>query len=414
MTSSHYKNSNVENKTVVGGWISSLENLVKLMPDVFLGIVFYSNDTDERQIIDGVSYYPIKKSQKIIDKVRRATISKQTDEIDMLRIKDIVEEFKPDIIHVFGTESNFGKITYYTKIPVVIHIQGILNPYINAWFPPGFSKIDFFIHNGLNLKKSLFDMWIYLANIRMGKRELEIMKGCKYFMGRTEWDKNISSFISSNSTYFFCNEVLRPAFYLNDSFRINRSQDKFIIQSTISSPIYKGIDLILKTADLLISMSTIQFEWHIFGINDISFFEKKMQLKSSSLNIKLMGIASEMKLIDHLKKCDLFVHPSYIDNSPNSVCEAQIMGIPTIVTNVGGVSSLVKHGETGLIIPANDPFSLAYYIDYLSRNEDYSRMIAEEGRIIAKKRHEPNSIVNNLIANYQKIINHCNSDCSTQ
>jgi len=411
MTSSLYKNSNNEKNNVAGGWISSLEHLITAIPEIYLGIVFYSKDSDEKKIKESVTYYPIKKSKKVIERVRRATISKKTDGINMLIIKKIIDDFKPNIIHVFGTESNFGRITSYTDIPLVIHIQGILTPYVNAWFPPGFSVFDLIFFNRFNFKKSILDIWNYQANKKMAIRELQIFKDCKYFMGRTEWDKNVIKILSPISNYYYCSEVIRPVFYQSDvswNDSLNKG-NKIIIQSTLSSPLYKGFDLILKTAKILLSDSKIQFEWQVYGVKDISFVERKLGIKHSDINVKLMGIASPEELIDSLLKCDVYVHPSYIDNSPNSVCEAQILGVPTIVTNVGGLSSLVTHSETGIIIPANDPYMLAFYIMQLKFDKQFARNISKKEREVALERHNADKIIKTLMLNYHAIIKDSNS-----
>jgi glycosyltransferase involved in cell wall biosynthesis len=407
MSPSLYKNTDKGYNGI--GWIASLEQHLRIIQDLSLAIAFYQNENEFKVLRDNVSYYPIKRSTSIVERIRRIRISNKSDNHDMLEIISIIDDFHPEIIHVFGSETNFGKISEYTDIPVVIHIQGILNPYINAWFPAGFSEIDFLIFNGLNLKKSVKDIWMYKANKKMAKRELEILKNCKYFMGRTEWDRNVTRLLSPHSKYYYCSEVLRPTFYENDISWDKCVRNKIIIQSTISNPLYKGIDLILKTAKLLFSESKIKFEWQVFGVKDISLVERILGIKSNEVNVKLMGIATAQELKNSLLNSDVYVHPSYIDNSPNSVCEAQILGIPTIVTNVGGLSSLVEHSETGFIIPANDPYQMAFYIIQLYTNKEISIKIGTKARKVALERHDPNRVVSNLISSYLKIINEVSS-----
>ena len=44
-------------------------------------------------------------------------------------------------------------------------------------------------------------------------------------------------------------------------------------------------------------------------------------------------------------------HSSYIENSPNSVGEAQMVGVPVVASRVGGTDSMVEHGKTGFMYP---------------------------------------------------------------
>lgn len=175
----------------------------------------------------------------------------------------------------------------------------------------------------------------------------------------------------------------------------------------ISSPWYKGVDLVLKTADLLKRFTNFDFEWCVYGVNDIRFYEYKYHICASAVGVRIMGIASKEELIDALCSSTLYVHPSYIDNSPNSVCEAQILGVPVIATNVGGISSLVDDTKTGFLVPANDPYKTAYLINQLCNNFILLENISRNAIKCALDRHNPIIITNTLINIYNEIIK-CN------
>lgn len=100
----------------------------------------------------------------------------------------------------------------------------------------------------------------------------------------------------------------------------------------------------------------------------------------------------------------VYVHPSNIDNSPNNVCEAQLLGLPVIATNVGGVSSLIEHKNTGILVPANAPYELAYWLKYLSVNVDFAKQLSHNGYEAAKVRHDKSTIIRDLIATYESIV----------
>ena len=79
-----------------------------------------------------------------------------------------------------------------------------------------------------------------------------------------------------------------------------------------------------------------------------------------------------------------FFHPSYIENSPNSVCEAQILGLPVIACNVGGLSTIISHNHSGILIPSND-YSGASYIKEICMNEALAKRISINSIKIATK-----------------------------
>ena len=56
-------------------------------------------------------------------------------------VNDVIPEFNPDIIHIWGSENPLGGLQKMTTIPCVIHIQGLLNPIVNKWYQL-FSQYD--------------------------------------------------------------------------------------------------------------------------------------------------------------------------------------------------------------------------------------------------------------------------------
>lgn len=83
------------------------------------------------------------------------------------------------------------------------------------------------------------------------------------------------------------------------------------------------------------------------------------KLKFADNSIEFLGILSEDELKNTLLSSDIYVHTAYIDNSPNALCEAMILGLPCIASYVGGISSLMKNGESGILVPVNEPYYLA-------------------------------------------------------
>ena len=103
-------------------------------------------------------------------------------------------------------------------------------------------------------------------------------------------------------------------------------------------------------------------------------------------------------------KSTVYVHPSYIDNSPNSICEAQLQGIPVIACNVGGVSSLIEHGKSGILVPANDPTLAASHIYSLYLDQNKNLKLGQKAKEIASVRHNRGRIVDELINTYLQIL----------
>jgi glycosyltransferase involved in cell wall biosynthesis len=99
----------------------------------------------------------------------------------------------------------------------------------------------------------------------------------------------------------------------------------------------------------------------------------------------------------------LLLHTSLIDNSPNSVCEAQVAGLPVICTNVGGTSSLIQHGLTGML-SSLDPYDIAEKAQALLCNPELHATLKRESSTMARHRHDPQTIADRTMAIYRKVI----------
>ena len=382
-----------DNKYNGGGWTGSLAREIRhTHPEIELGMAIPCRESIKDDI-DGIKIYgipPIKHGFVNYSK----KLSRQ-----IILMKQIIEDFKPDIIHVFGSEHTGGMVATITDIPVVLHLQGILNFLKEAWLPQNMSWEKLILQH----PKQIFQR---KGLIRACETEKIILSHCHYFMGRTEMDSRVSRILSPRSEYYYCSEMLRPEIFNSTvewSFHTRREK---IVISIISSPSYKGGDVILRTAKILKEELGLLFQWHVYGITEMKDSVRLANIKCNDVGVKCCGVINAKTLVEAITSADVFVHPSYIENSSNSVCEAQALGIPVIACYVGGIPSIISNEETGVMVPASDPYMMASYIAELSINEEKAITMGASGRTAALSRHNPNKIVNDVINIYNEIVNH--------
>lgn len=398
-----------------GGWISSLEKEIRKNNNIKLGICFYSRNEKQarKDEQNGTIYYIQPRPPKtlyynwitILGKDKES--SELHEKIAIPPLLEIVKDFNPDIIHVFGSENIYGLLAKYVDIPLILHIQGILSPSFNAFLPPFISWRDY-----IGQSNSFFVKFRLLSEKiswrRNGLTERRMFKYVKYFMGRTEWDRRLLSLFNSQARYYHCDEMLRDAFY---QLNIKRTiPEKPVFVTTISSQLYKGFDVVLKTAKLLKEVLKVDFEWKIYGDISPLFIEKKLKINHKDVNITLMGVASAEEIKNALLTSTAYVHTSYIDNSPNSLCEASLLGVTSISTNVGGISSLIEDGKTGFLVPANDPYQMAYLMKYIIDHKERNLEIGSAAYNVAMERHDRKKILERVVEIYNDVIeNECSS-----
>lgn len=397
-----------------GGWIESLEEIVSQQDGIELAVSFFHNEGFQKEHRGNTTYYPIyKKSAKkapLISIINGWRGVVESEEVIIPKLLKVIDDFKPDIIHVFGTEGIFSSIQNKINVPVVVHLQGLITPCLNAYFPPNQSRNSFVFSRNFILK-NLLGRGVFSSFKRFKQqsiREQLNLSHAKYIMGRTHWDFSVSKIYAPDAQYFHVDEVLRPLFY-NQFKQEYKLKETITIVSTLSDTIYKGIDVLLKTAQLLKEQKGINFKWQVIGLdresNLLHHNIRLLGIKPEECNIEFLGKKDPKKLISLLLQADIFIHPSYIDNSPNSVCEAQIIGLPVIACNVGGLSTLIEHNKTGVLVPSNGIYEIvSVLIDYTQQSEKYF-FIGKNAREFALKRHNKEVIIDDLKKSYLQIIN---------
>ena len=400
-----------------GGWVEALERIVRqYLPDIELGVVFEHNDCKFKEIKNGVTYYPLNVKWSL--KERFFNKFTPTAKKSFLKLKPLylraVEDFKPDIIQCFGTELwHYSLLQKEISIPFVIHIMGFWHAIQMADDTFTFNKYNTvkswnFIKN-LRLNKNLLDSHEHLALERMS------MECCRYYMGRTTWDKDIVNYCSDKSKYYYCPEAIRASIF-NSSLKWKYIEDETIRLITISNAgKLKGNEIILKTAWILKNHFNKKVDWKYTTTEErILKYENKTGIKCKEVGINLIGRLTSSEIPNALCSAQIFVHPSIIENSSNAVCEAQLLGVPIIASNVGGMPQIIEHGVTGLLYPYNEPYALAVQILNLHNNEVTLNELSNNSYKVAHQRHDPetisrilNDIYCDIIDDYNNVLCNC-------
>lgn len=401
----------LKDKGNIGGWISSLEREISRVQEIELGVAFHYGYSDKKQFeVGNTKYYSFPYPLQIKGNIK-GLYSRWKHNIEPSNIVDlyleVVELFKPDIIHIFGSEQAFGLITDKVKVPVIVQIQGNLSVYEKKWFS-GLSYSNILRHSNIKTIIYGYGVWHqYFLFRKRAIREIDLLKKCNYIIGRTDWDRRITRVLSPNSKYFHCDELLRSDFY-GSKHVIHAHNNIMILISTMSLMNYKGIETILETALLLKKHKLLDFEWQIIGIKGteelIQIIEKTYHQRFVEFGIKFFGNLNSADLVKVLLEADCYIHPSHIENSPNSVCEAMLLGLPVIATYAGGTSSLIIDSEDGILVQDGDPYSLAGAILELVKDNDLKAKFSFNAERKARERHDYNKVLKDLLNIYDTVL----------
>ncbi|MDB5121062.1 MAG: glycosyl transferase group 1 [Sphingobacteriales bacterium] len=395
---------------VSGGWMYGLANQLSIDPDFHLSVAtIYSGKEYKVLNINNIAYHLIPSSSpyKYSNKLKHYW-------------KLVCEEINPDIVHIHGTEYPHG-LSCMRECPslnYVISIQGLVSVCARYYYAG--------IKNTSILKNITFRDIVRQRTIfqekndfeRRGEFEKEYIRKANHVIGRTSWDLIHSKAIEPNTMYHFCNESLRDSFYKSDKWSIGSKINYTIFLSQAVYPI-KGLHQVMRAVALLkkefplinvrIAGDSItkRGNWRerikLSGYG--SYIRKLIRQLELKEHLEFTGPLSEEQMVIEYKNAHLFICPSSIENSPNSLGEAQLLGVPTIAAYVGGIPDMVKHGETGLLYRFEEVEMLAECIRKVFNNDEFAQCLSNRGIELAEERHNRDINLNKTIAIYKKICN---------
>jgi glycosyltransferase involved in cell wall biosynthesis len=320
----------------------------------------------------------------------------------------VVRQWRPQVVHIHGTERFYGLLSAQGLIstPTVISLQGLVGPYAEwqHYFGNRTLRQIARMHRWMELAVLRGVGWEYLRFKRAARREQEILRGNAHFLGRTLWDRAHLLSANPRASYHHVGEVLRDPFW-KARWALERCQRHRII-FTNAGAVRKGTETLFAAADLL-RADHPALEVAVAGlISRRSGYGRHVgrEIAKRSDYVRELGALNAAELAGELQCSHLFVSPSFIENSPNAVCEAQLAGVPVVTSYVGGVPSLVEEGKTGLFFPSGDAPCLAARIREVFANDELALRLSAQAREAASVRHDPRTIVRDLVEAYQQVL----------
>ncbi|MEO0583184.1 MAG: glycosyltransferase [Bacteroidota bacterium] len=395
---------------VGGGWIESLELKMHEKGGLDVAVAFPWIEPELKTFHFGEGTYygiPSRSTSKYERLVERHTAKLEDPQKQVEYYLQVIEDFKPDVIHIFGSERAYGLLIPHIQVPTLIWIQGNLTVYSLKWYTD-LTREDVDKYTPVSSKvKGTSWHHKYREALNIAAREQEIFSHCQYFTGRTPWDRRLTMTLAPQAKYFHCDEVMRPQFY-GPQWEPHHEREKLVIMTTIRGNIFKGLRSIYDTSVILKRLMDTPFEWRLAGIapeNElVTMVEQKLGMNHKELNLNLMGNKTPDELVEELLHADIFMHPSFIDNSPNSVCEAMLVGTPVVSSNVGGIPGLLVEGEEGLLVQPGDPYAMAGAILDIHRNPDWAARMSENARKRGAVRNDPDRILEELLGVYRNVV----------
>ena len=330
-----------------------------------------------------------------------------------------LDAFRPDVVHIWGTEFPHSLAMLRAcrdrglLDKVVVSIQGLCHVCAERYtdgLPAGavysFTFRDLARMDNIRLQQRKFAL--------RGKNEIEALRLARHVIGRTHWDYDCTENINPERVYHFCNETLRDAFYTGQ-WRFESCLKHRIFASSCVYPV-KGFHYLLEAT----AMAARKYPDVTLAVPGKSFLNLtgKERFREDGYHRYLARLARKLGLTDKLVflgscsademkaaflEANVFALPSTIENSPNSMGEAMLLGVPCVAADVGGVSTLLEKEKEGFVVPSGQVQLLADAICRVFAMEAGAEQLGAAARAHALKTHDPEKNLETLLGIYREL-----------
>ncbi len=401
-----------------GSWLVALaRTLNRMAPEVVLGVAtMHPMARPGRYVVDGITHYVVR--------CKKGEYARVPSDPLRHRFLEVFEDFKPDLVHIHGSELNYGWVVsdVAPDVPRLLSIQGLIGECQKVyWGDIPFRDLIRFrtLRDWLLLDGLIEQRWKWQRRARM---ERKILSRVPHIVGRTLWDKGHSREINPDSSYFHCAEIMRPEFYAS-AWDIRTAEPRTIFAASAVYPL-KGFHVLLRAVRLLkreypdvkvrVAGSTFSYstdKWPLRRRLGIGGYQKYLldRIREYGLRdaVLPLGGLDAAEMAAELCTARVFVLPSFIENGSNSLAEAMLVGTPCVASYVGGIPSTLGDGVDDICFPRNDEAVLAERIRRLFEDSELCQSLSDNARHRARNTHDPERIVHEMLTIYWHVLRSC-------
>ena len=360
-------------------WIKHLSAAMAVRKDVELHLVTLSPWVTHTQSVDvaGMTIHVIKSGIPLLHRGFSPRIPLDTlcgYRLESRKICAELKRIRPDIVHAHGVEGEYGLAAMRSGYPYLVSIQGIVEE---------FDKTDPSLHFKL-----------------MKPRERQVIQAGHFFTCRTHFDTGFIRRHNPSAHIFDIPEAMGPIFFEG---QWNTPSGNRVLHVG-GGPPRKGLHALIEAMGEVVKAvpgASIDAAGSCSG-------ERRQQLQQMAdalgVKIRFHGFQSAEEIAKLHRKCSLFVLCSSNENSPNTLAEAMVSGMPVVSYNVGGVSSMLDDDRSGILIKPHDVRALSDKISELLMDKEKAREMGRAAAELARPRNHPDHVAQETMAAYRSIL----------
>ncbi len=327
--------------------------------------------------------------------------------------KNINEEFKPDIVHIHGTEYSHG-LSFMRACPnvkSVISIQGIISRIKDVDFAG--LPISTYIFNR-TLRQNLRlngEIEMHFLHNKNAKCEQEMLKRAKFINGVNTWDISLCKSINPQLKAFKLEYNLRDELYNSPKWSISQMKRHTIFTNPGGTPL-KGLHQLLMAVsilkkdfpDVLVKVPGMGKDGKLVVNSAYSKYISKLIKKLDiEKNVEFLGRQTGAQMCENMLSANVTVIPSAIEGTSLILREAMYLGCPCIASFRGGMADFISDKEDGFLYDYQEYPYLATRIAELFNDDALAESFSVKGIQKTEKAHDREKNINDYIKMYDEI-----------
>lgn len=326
-------------------------------------------------------------------------------------VGNIIDQYKPDLIDVWGTENAAGLFTARHKLdmPTLLEIQGLKSA-IAPTYAGGLTTREIIgciglkeIIRGTNILRSRAEYW------RWRKYEREMVENHSAVQVQNAWTQaQVEALGKVKRMYFNSHGLLRVPFYDAQIWQRPNAPSVFTLLS-YPAP-FKGLHVAVRALAHLrkwLPEATLRVGGALqsAGIRQdgyIAWVNREAKRLGVADSIVWLGRLSVEQIIYETQTSGVLIFPSFSESNAITVQEAMLLGMPVVISYSGGMMWLGANEEQLLYFPTGDDVMAAHQLRRVLTDEALALKLSRNARDLSLKRNDPEWILENQLTIYEE------------
>lgn len=329
---------------------------------------------------------------------------------------------QPDLLQIFGTENDHAVWALESFAPqkTLLYIQGLAGPcgeHMADGLPPRFLRRQRMKERLAARTGGATVRQLREGLLEKGEAEKKVFALARNVLGRTEWDKAFTASVNPQARYYKLNEILRAPFYSGGWQRDPLRRPRIFV-SQGNTPL-KGLHRVIEALPAIAARyPDVQVD--VAGwppprkgallqpvMNWLAEYPGYLDQLARGLGvadrIRYTGVLNAEAMKTCFLQSSVFLLPSSLENSPNSLGEAMLLGMPCAAANVGGVPSMMEDKKEGLLFDPARPDQMTQAVLALLDDPAGAEAMGKAARARAMADHDPKAIAAAQMALYNQL-----------